>query len=111
VGSLTVIACKAFGIALKLTLGGKNQFVYASTYVFIAIVIMTIMTQMNYFNKALDIFSTSVVTPVYYVFFTTATICANIILFQGIYDTTAVQLTSILSGFMTIFIGKFLMIK
>lgn len=107
VGSLTVIACKAFGIALKLTFGGKNQFVFASTYIFIGIVVITIMTQMNYFNKALDVFSTSVVTPVYYVFFTTATIAASVILFQGVSDATAVEVASIMCGFLTIFIGIF----
>ena len=32
---------------------------------------------MNYLNKALDLFNTAVVTPIYYVMFTTATIAAS----------------------------------
>ena len=38
---------------------------------------------MNYLNKALDTFNTAVVSPIYYVFFTTLTIIASAILFQG----------------------------
>ncbi|KAJ3336319.1 hypothetical protein HDU93_003095, partial [Gonapodya sp. JEL0774] len=49
------------------------------------------------------------VTPVYYVTFTTATISASVILFQGFYDTDTVQLVSIFCGFITIFTGVFLL--
>jgi hypothetical protein len=45
---------------VKLTLGGNNQFIYVSTYVFGIVVGFCIMVQMNYFNKALDTFSTNV---------------------------------------------------
>lgn len=54
------MAIKGFGIAVKLTLGGSNQFIYVSTYVFGLVVAFCIMVQMNYFNKALDTFSTNV---------------------------------------------------
>lgn len=37
---------------------------------------------MNYLNKALDTFNTNVVTPVYYVMFTTLVITASAILFK-----------------------------
>jgi hypothetical protein len=53
------MSVKAFGIALKLTLGGNNQFTHASTYVFAIVTCFCILTQMNYFNKALNEFSTS----------------------------------------------------
>lgn len=59
VGSVSVMSVKAFGIALKLTLGGNNQFTHASTYVFAIVTCFCILTQMNYFNKALNEFSTS----------------------------------------------------
>ena len=38
---------------------------------------------MNYLNKALDTFNTAIVSPIYYVLFTTATILASGILFNG----------------------------
>ena len=59
VGSISIMAVKAFGIAIKLTLRGDNQFKYPSTYVFIIVVVVCILTQMNYFNKALSQFSTN----------------------------------------------------
>lgn len=59
VGSITVMAAKGFGIALKLTFAGNNQLLYPSTYVFAITVGVAVVTQMNYFNKALDIFSTN----------------------------------------------------
>lgn len=58
VGSVSVMSVKAFGIALKLTFAGSNQFSHPSTYVFMIITTVCILTQMNYFNKALSQFST-----------------------------------------------------
>jgi magnesium transporter len=60
VGSISVMAIKGFGVAVKLTFGGNNQFTHPSTYVFGVIVASCIVVQMHYFNKALDIFSTNV---------------------------------------------------
>lgn len=109
VGSISVMAIKAFGIALKLTFAGNNQFTHASTYVFIAIVGVCILTQMNYFNKALDQFDTSIVNPLYYVTFTTCTLAASFVLFQGFNTTSAVNIISLLIGFLIIFSGVYLL--
>ena len=54
------MAIKGFGVALKLTLNGNNQFSHLSTYVFAIIIVLCILVQMKYFNKALDTFSTNV---------------------------------------------------
>lgn len=59
VGSISVMSVKAFGIALKLTFAGHNQFNLPSTYVFMIITTVCILTQMNYFNKALSQFPTN----------------------------------------------------
>lgn len=60
VGSVSVMAVKGFGVAVKLTFAGHNQFNLLSTYVFMIMVAGCIVVQMNYFNKALDTFSTNV---------------------------------------------------
>jgi hypothetical protein len=60
VGSVSIMAIKGFGVALKLTIAGKNQLTHPSTYVFAIVVVVCILVQMNYFNKALDTFSTNV---------------------------------------------------
>lgn len=57
---MSVMAIKGFGVALKLTLAGNNQLTHPSTYVFGIVVVVCIVVQMNYFNKALAIFSTNV---------------------------------------------------
>ena len=60
VGSISVMSVKGLGVALKLTFDGNNQFTHPSTYCFAIVVVVCILTQMNYFNKALDQFSTNV---------------------------------------------------
>ncbi|XP_028753236.1 probable magnesium transporter NIPA3 isoform X2 [Neltuma alba] len=82
VGSLSVMSVKALGIALKLTLSGMNQLFYPQTWAFTLVVIVCVLTQMNYLNKALDTFNTAVVSPIYYVMFTSLTILASIIMFK-----------------------------
>ncbi|PKS10327.1 hypothetical protein jhhlp_002078 [Lomentospora prolificans] len=109
VGSVSVMAVKAFGIALKLTLAGNNQFSHPSTYVFMLLTIVCIVTQMNYFNKALACFPANIVNPLYYVTFTTATLCASFILFGGFNTTDAVTIISLLSGFLVTFAGVYLL--
>lgn len=49
------------------------------------------------------------VNPIYYVTFTTATLCASFILFQGFNTTDAVNTISLLSGFLVIFAGVYLL--
>jgi len=46
------------------------------------VVAACVVTQMNYLNKALDVFNTAVVSPIYYVLFTTFTIAASTCLFD-----------------------------
>lgn len=107
------MSVKAIGIALKLTLSGTNQLVYPQTWAFTFIVLLCVITQMNYLNKvttaiifrfnhlilegklkwlfkcyrlqALDTFNTAVVSPIYYVMFTTLTILASVIMFKVIF--------------------------
>lgn len=59
VGSISIMAIKGLGLALKMTFRGHNQFTQPSTYVFAIMVAVCILTQMNYFNKALSQFSTN----------------------------------------------------
>ncbi|KAM7251566.1 hypothetical protein ACFE04_023449 [Oxalis oulophora] len=54
VGSLSVMSVKAIGIALKLTFSGMNQLVYPQTWLFILVVLVCVLTQMNYLNKDWD---------------------------------------------------------
>ncbi|KAI9276664.1 magnesium transporter NIPA-domain-containing protein [Phascolomyces articulosus] len=109
IGSLSVMTIKAFGIAVRLTAEGNNQFTQPSTYVFGFMCIVFILTQVNYFNKALDTFSTNVVNPIYFVFFTTATIIASAIMYRGWHTANAVNTASLICGFIIIFSGVYLL--
>ena len=51
VGSISVMAVKALGIALKLTFAGNNQLWRAGTWIFAITVAGCIATQMAHFNK------------------------------------------------------------
>ncbi|KAG5100613.1 hypothetical protein JHK82_045665 [Glycine max] len=54
VGSLTVMSVKALGIVIKLTLSGMNQLIYPQTWAFTLVVLVCVLTQMNYLNKDWD---------------------------------------------------------
>ena len=70
----------------------------------VQVVAVCVTTQLNYLNKALDIFNTAIVSPVYYVMFTVFTIIASMVLFQD--HPTQHELFAEASGFITIVSGK-----
>lgn len=108
-GSLSVMSCKALGIAVKLTIAGHNQLFTPEAAVFACVVTTCVVTQISYLNKALDTFNTAVVSPIYYVMFTSLTILASVIMFKDWDRQTATQIISELCGFITILIGTFLL--
>nr|POF05067.1 putative magnesium transporter nipa4 [Quercus suber] len=110
-GSLTVMSVKALGIGLKLTFSGMNQFIYFQTWFFTVVVAVCCLLQINYLNKALDTFNTAVVSPVYYVMFTSLTILASMIMFKDWDSQNASQIATELCGFVTILSGTFLLHK
>ncbi|XLS44249.1 hypothetical protein HN51_001114 [Arachis hypogaea] len=69
------------------------------------------LLQINYLNKALDTFNTAVVSPIYYVMFTTFTIFASMIMFKDWASRNAAQIATKLCGFVTILSGTFLLHK
>lgn len=47
------MSVKALGIALKLTFEGMNQLIYPQTWIFTLVVLVCVITQMNYLNKVI----------------------------------------------------------
>lgn len=45
------MSVKAVGMAIKLTFEGDNQFFYPHTWLFVGVVVMCGVTQLNYLNK------------------------------------------------------------
>lgn len=108
-GSLSVMSVKALGIAIKLTFEGENQFFYYETWLFVMVVVTCVLTQMVYLNKALDSFNTAIVSPVYYVMFTSLTIVASVIMFKDWDGQSASNVVSEICGFITILSGTVLL--
>jgi magnesium transporter len=103
IGSLTVMSCKALGLAIRDTLSGKNNdFGMSLPYILVLISAVFIAIQMNYLNKALDLFNTSVVTPIYYVIFTTLVITASAILFKEWKHMDAGNIVGDICGFLVV---------
>jgi drug/metabolite transporter (DMT)-like permease len=108
-GSLTVVSIKAIGIAIKLTLEGISQIAYPQTWLFVTVAVVCVVSQLIYLNKALDTFNTAIVSPIYYVMFTTLTIVASAIMFK---DWSGQSISSIVSefcGLLTILSGTVLL--
>lgn len=59
-------------------------------------------------QKALNLYNAALVTPTYYVFFTSATIVSSAILFQG-FKGTAISITTVVMGFLVICVGVILL--
>ncbi|XP_015873691.3 probable magnesium transporter NIPA4 [Ziziphus jujuba] len=108
-GSLSVMSVKALGTSLKLTFEGKNQLIYPETWFFMLVVATCVITQMNYLNKALDTFNTAVVSPIYYVMFTTLTILASVIMFKDWDDQSGGNIISEICGFIVVLSGTILL--
>ena len=106
-GSLSVMSVKALGTAIKMAFYDSDsdnerdsdsdsghsdtQMMYMrnesylwsfETLSCVMIVAICVAMQLNYLNRALDAFNTAVVSPIYYVFFTTATVTASSIMFK-----------------------------
>ncbi|CAI7664182.1 unnamed protein product [Penicillium manginii] len=108
VGGLSVVATQGLGSAILAQINGEPQFKQWFLYVLFVFVVGTLLTEIIYLNKALNLFNAALVTPTYYVMFTTATIVTSAVLFQG-FKGTAVQITTVILGFLQICAGVVLL--
>lgn len=109
IGSLSVSCVKGLGIAIKEVIAGQPVLTHPLAWLLLASLVVCVSTQINYLNKALDIFNTSLVTPIYYVFFTTSVLTCSAILFKEWEHMGYDDVIGTLSGFSTIIVGIFLL--
>lgn len=107
-GAFTVTSAKGLSIALRHTFTGNNQLLHPLTWFFLITLATCITFQMNYLNKALDIYNTAIVTPIYYVMFNILASTASAILFKE-FDISLSNIVVIVCGFLTIVIAVFLL--
>ncbi|OAP56575.1 hypothetical protein AYL99_08687 [Fonsecaea erecta] len=108
IGGLSVVATQGLGSAVVAQAGGKPQFNQWFLYVLLVFVVATLLTEIIYLNATLNIFNAALVTPTYYVIFTSATIITSAILFRG-FKGTAVSITTVIMGFFQICAGVVLL--
>ncbi|XP_013102310.1 magnesium transporter NIPA2 [Stomoxys calcitrans] len=109
IGSLTVMSCKALGLAIRDTISGRNDFATWMPWFLIIVTVTFIAIQMNYLNKALDIFNTGIVTPIYYVMFTTLVITASAILFREFTHMRFEDILGDICGFLVVISAVFML--
>lgn len=108
IGGLSVVATQGLGAAIVTQIGGQEQFKHWFLYVLFFFVIATLVTEIIFLNKALNIYNAALVTPTYYVYFTSATIITSAILFRG-FKGTPQQIVTIVMGFLVICSGVILL--
>ncbi|KAI1758735.1 DUF803-domain-containing protein [Hypoxylon sp. FL1150] len=108
IGGLSVVATQGLGAAIVAQAGGEQQFNQWFLYVVLVFVIATLVTEIIFLNKALNLYNAAMVTPTYYVYFTSTTIISSAILFQG-FKGTATEIVTVVMGFLTICAGVVLL--
>ncbi|KAK4161089.1 magnesium transporter NIPA-domain-containing protein [Cladorrhinum sp. PSN259] len=108
VGGLSVVATQGLGAAIIAQAGGTPQFNQWFLYVLLVFVISTLLTEIIFLNKALNLFNAALVTPTYYVYFTSTTIISSAILFRG-FKGTPTSIITVVLGFLTICSGVVLL--
>ena len=110
IGGLSVVATQGLGAAVVAQASGSHggQFKEWFLYVLLVFVVATLLTEIIYLNKALNLFNAALVTPTYYVFFTSATIVTSAILFQG-FKGSPIEICTVIMGFMQICSGVVLL--
>ncbi|KAJ6442368.1 non imprinted in Prader-Willi/Angelman syndrome 2 [Purpureocillium lavendulum] len=111
IGGLSVVSTQGLGAAIIAWIGGDPQYKHWFMWVLFVFVIGTLLTEIIYLNttqKALNIFNAAVVTPTYYVYFTSTTIITSTILFKG-FKGTPTSIVTVVMGFLTICSGVVLL--
>ncbi|KAJ3250354.1 hypothetical protein HK104_007472, partial [Borealophlyctis nickersoniae] len=113
VGAFVVSATQGLGSAVVYSLSTPRdtQFTDWRLYALIVFVLLSGIVQMNYLNKALNIFSTAVVTPIYFVCFTTATLLCTTILLREFEGKNPVTTATAVLGFIVIVGGVCLLFQ
>lgn len=91
IGGLSVVCTSGLGASILTSINGNNQFTYWFIYFILVFgahsfflqyraeqhanfgtfaVVVTLLTEINFLNKALELFNTAMVTPIYFVLFT-----------------------------------------
>ncbi|XP_028855979.1 magnesium transporter NIPA1 isoform X5 [Denticeps clupeoides] len=111
-GSFTVPSSKGLGLAAQDAFGGDDGTGGRPLYLFLALLatlIVSILIQFTFINRALESFSSNMFEAVYYVSFTASVIVACAILFREWTEVSAVDCLGMLCGLTTVAVGVVLL--
>ncbi|XP_063793020.1 magnesium transporter NIPA2-like isoform X2 [Pseudophryne corroboree] len=108
-GSLSVACVKGLGIAIRGLFSGIAVYKDPLGWLLLLCLCICISVQIHYLNRALDIFTASLVTPIYYVLFTSSVLACSAILFEEWRHLSGGSVVGAVSGFTTIVLGVFLL--
>jgi drug/metabolite transporter (DMT)-like permease len=113
VGSFVVVGAQGLGSAIVYSASNPadSQWGYWFMYFLIGFIISCGIIQINYLNKALNIFSTAIVTPIYYVMFTTLTLICSGILLRITSFSSVTSFVTLCIGFLVIVCGVALLFE
>ncbi|KAI9811136.1 MAG: hypothetical protein M1827_005587 [Pycnora praestabilis] len=108
IGGLSVSTIQGLGAAITAQARGTPQFNHWFTYVLLVFIVCTLVTEIIFLNKALNLFNAALVTPTYYVFFTSSTIITSAVLYRG-FKGSPLSITTMVMGFLQICAGVVLL--
>lgn len=97
--------CKGLSVGLKEIFNEEYTYSIWLTFFCAIVIIFCIIIQMVYLNRALDLFSTPIVTTIYYVLFTTCVLITSGILFREWKKLTFIDIMACIVGFLIITSG------
>lgn len=104
-GAFTVTSCQGLAVGLKEVWRADRTYSSALTFACALVLSLSVIVQMIFLNRSLDVFSTSIVTTVYYVLFTAFVLLTSGVLFHEWRRLTFVDIVACLIGFLTSTIG------
>ena len=107
-GAFTVTACKGLAVGLKEIYQQTRSYSSWLTVLCAMVIVCSVIIQIIYLNRALDLFSTAVVTTVYYVLFTACVLLTSGILFREWRQLRFVDIVACLVGFLIVTCGLIL---
>lgn len=109
VGSMVVICIKGIGVAVVATASGRNQFnlLWANrlTYCFIVGMVICLVSQVFFLNRALEVWGASAVVPVLYVAYTSCTLIGTQCLYHNMHETSTFAWALVITGCLINFVG------
>ncbi|XP_072459528.1 NIPA-like protein 2 isoform X1 [Notamacropus eugenii] len=109
--SLTVISVKAVSSMIILSVKGKMQLTYPIFYIMFTIMMASCIFQVKFLNQAMQLYNTTTVVPLNYIFFTISAIIAGIIFYQEFLGAALLSAFMYILGCLLSFFGVVLVTR